>query len=323
MPPTIRVLGTGGTIASTQSEAGATPTERGEDLVDAVPGLETYADIHVEQIAQIPSFELDVDTVATIARRARKAIADDADSVVVTHGTDTMASSAYYLDVALDADAPIVFTGAQRRPDERSPDGPANLHTAVRIATADRFQTAGGVYVVFNQQAHAARTVRKMHTSALETFQSPETGPVAATTRDAIRYFREPGSDTDHIPVLEPDTRVAVVTSGIGADDASIRAAHDRGVDGIVVEGTGLGNTTAPLGAAIGDVIDDGLPVVITSRCPAGSVSPVYGGAGGGNTLRDHGALFAGDLPTQKARLKLMLACDQHAGIDGVRQYFE
>ncbi|WP_433627598.1 asparaginase [Halomicrococcus sp. NG-SE-24] len=323
MPPVIKVLGTGGTIASTRDEGGASPTEPGAALLDAVPGLDAFAEVDVEQVAQVPSFELDVDTVATIGRRARQAIADGADGVVVTHGTDTMESSAYYLDLALDIDAPVVFTGAQRRPDELSPDGPANLRTAVRVATDDRFRTTGGVYVAFDQQVHAARDVRKMHTSALDTFQSPETGPVAVTTRDSIRHFRQPGSYADHIPVLDPDARIAVVTSDVGVDDAAIRAAQDRGVDGIVVEATGLGNTTAPLGRAIADVVDAGTPVVVASRCPAGSVTPVYGGDGGGETLREHGAIFAGDLPAHKARIKLMLACDQHAGIDGVRQRFE
>lgn len=321
----VTVLGTGGTIASTSKESGATPELSGEDLVDAVPALETYATLSVREVAQVPSFDMDFSTVARVGEAAERAIDDGADGVVVTHGTDTMEESAYLLDSTVDLDAPVVFTGAQRRPDQVSPDGPSNLLTAVRAAAHDRLSGEGGVYVAFNEELHAARDVTKTHTSALETFASPNSGPVATFPPDGARFYREPGRRCSHVPVREPTARVEVVTTGIGVDAQALDRALDAGVDGLVLEGTGLGNTTSALGDAVGRAVDAGVPIVVTSRCGAGGVAPVYGTPGGGATLADHGAISGGDLPAQKARITLALALtavDRVETVEAVASYF-
>lgn len=322
MPPDVVVLGTGGTIASTAGERGATPELTTEDLLSAVPDLGEYADVATEQVAQVPSFEMDVETLARISEAVRAAVADGADGVVITHGTDTMEESAYFLDLTLDLDVPVVLTGAQRRSDEVSPDGPANLLTAVRAASHDAFRGAGGVYVAFDEEVHAARDVTKVHTSAVGAFESPETGPVAAVDRSGVRVFREPGSRSDTIPVDRPETTVRTATTGIGVDGRQLTQALDD-ADGIVLDGTGLGNATAALGDAVAAAVDQGVPVVVTSRCLAGATAPVYGAAGGGETLRGHGAIFGGDLPAHKARIKLLLALEASADPAAVRTYFE
>lgn len=321
----VTVLGTGGTIASTSNESGATPELSGQALVDAVPDLEAYATLSVEEVAQVPSFDMDFSTVADLGRAAERAVTDGADGVVVTHGTDTMEESAYLLDSTLALDVPIVFTGAQRRPDQVSPDGPSNLLTAVRAAVHDRLAGAGGVYLAFNEELHAARDVTKTHTSALETFASPNTGPVATFRPGGVRFYREPGRRCVGVPIREPTARVEVVTTGLGVDAAVVDRALDADVDGLVLEGTGLGNTTSALGDAVGRAVDAGVPVVVASRCGAGGVAPVYGTPGGGATLADHGAISGGDLPAQKARLTLALALtavDQVDGVDGVTTFF-
>ncbi|WP_136591850.1 asparaginase [Salinigranum halophilum] len=318
----VTVLGTGGTIASTSKDTGATPELSGADLVEAVPDLESYATLSVEQVAQVPSFDMDFSTVARVGEAAERAVDGGADGVVVTHGTDTMEESAYLLDSTLDVDAPVVFTGAQRRPDQVSPDGPSNLLTAVRAAVHDRLSGAGGVYIAFNEKLHAARDVTKTHTSALETFASPNTGPVASFHPGDVRFYREPGRRCVRVPVREPTARVEVVTTGVGVDAAAIDRALAAGVDGLVLEGTGLGNTTSALGDAVGRAVETGVPVVVTSRCGAGAVAPVYGTPGGGATLADHGALFGGDLPPQKARLTLALALTAADTVEDVEPYF-
>jgi L-asparaginase len=234
-----------------------------------------------------------------------------------------MEESAYYLDLTLDVDVPIVFTGAQRRSDEVGFDGYANLLGAVRAGTYERFRAAGGVYLAFDDEIHAARDVTKTHTSRLGTFRSPGKGPVASVTREGLRFVREPGSRSASLPALETDAEVAMVETGLGVGAGQLERALDAGVDGIVVEGTGLGNVTAPLGNAVRDAIDSGVPVVVASRCLAGNVAAVYGTEGGGHTLREHGAISAGDLPAHKARLKLMLALAAADDSRGVREFFE
>ncbi|WP_225334295.1 asparaginase [Halomicrobium urmianum] len=333
MPPTITVLGTGGTIASTEGEAGATPTLSAEELLDAVPEIREHAKLTTEQVAQVPSFEMDFETLADVRRAVRDA-AGAADGIVVTHGTDTMEESAYYLDLTLDVDAPVVFTGAQRPADELSSDGPANLLTAVRAATDERVRDAGGVYVAFDEELHAARGVTKAHTRKLAGFASPESGPVASFTREDVRFHREPGSRSGSIPVdrgnaeggreeADAEPTVEMVKSAVGVDGGGIQRAVERGADGVVLEATGAGNATGPIGDAVAAAIDEGVPVVVTSRSYEGPVAPIYGTPGGGQTIRDHGAIFAGDLPAHKARLKLRLALGETTDVEELRAHFE
>jgi L-asparaginase len=316
------VLSTGGTIASTSSDEGATPTKEGHELIDAVPELEEYGDIDVEQITQVLSFEMDRETLETIGHRVKELDADDSvDAIVITHGTDTMEETAYYLDVALQPETPVLLTGAQRRPDEVSPDGPSNLRTSFRAAAAFDDCDGEGVFVAFNEEIHAAQSVTKTHTSKLETFVSVGTGPVATMTHDGITIHRDPRSETDHIPTCSVDSAVYTLASGIGVTGNLTDAALEHGVEGFVINGTGLGNVTKSLGKWIEQCTGRGIPVIITSRCLEGQTAPVYGSVGGGERLRDYGALFAGDLPAQKARIKLMLALnaceDGEEGNDG------
>jgi len=316
--PTVRVLSTGGTIASTDAAEGATPTLSGDDLV-ASANLPSDLDLSVEQVSQVPGFGMDTDIVADVARHVREA--DAVDGFVITHGTDTMAESAYYLDAGLAPDAPVVFTGAQRRPDEVSADGPANLRAAVAAATHPDIRAAGGTYLAFNEELHAARDVVKAHSHKLETFESPGKGPVAVRTREGFRFHREPGSRSTHVPGLDADATVATVTSGLGVGGGPVHRTCAE-VDGLVVAGTGLGNVTPGLADAVDRALDDGIPVVVASRCHAGGVAGVYGTAGGGRQLLDRGVLAAGDLPPWKARLKLLLALGAADDPAGVSEYF-
>ncbi|WP_254543714.1 asparaginase [Halomarina pelagica] len=303
--PTVAVLGTGGTIASTDTDDGAEPTRSAADLLEAVPELASYADLVVEEVAERPSFDVDFETVLALADAARDA---DADGIVVTHGTDTMAESAYALDRLLDGGTPVVFTGAQRHADLPGADGPANLLAAVRAAADDRLRTAGGTYVAFDDELHAARSVEKLHTSRLGAFESPTVGPVASFLRGGIEFHRSPGSDAPRLDVERATATVPVLSSGIGVGDAGFRRALDAGADGVVVEATGIGNTTGALGEAIAEAVAGGVPVVVTSRCPAGRVQPVYGTPGGSRTLAEAGALSGGRLSAAKARVELLLA---------------
>lgn len=302
----VAVLGTGGTIASTDGEDGATPSKNGEDLIEAVPELDMYADISGREVVHTPSFALDTGMLPTIAEGVRASVADGAEGIVITHGTDTMEETAYYLDLVLDLDVPVVLTGAQRRPDELGSDGPKNMLTAVRAAVHDRVQSEGGVYIAFDEELHAARDVTKRHTRDLSTFISVDACPIATFTRENIQFHRQPGSYSATIDATRLSKDIVMVKSAIGVDGQQVHRVLDS-VDGIVVEGTGLGNTTSELGDAVGDATDANIPVVITSRCLAGTVAPVYGTQGGGRTLADHGVIAGDNLPSHKARIKLAL----------------
>lgn len=325
MRPNITILSTGGTIAATSNdnEEGAVPSKSGEELVNAVPEINQHADITVENIAQTPSFNIDSETVVNIGRATQAAVDKGADGIIITQGTDTMEESSYYLDLTLALDTPIVFTGAQRQPEAISSDGPANLLTAVKAASHPEFRGEGGVYIAFNEEIHAARDVIKTHTSKLETFKSPGKGPVATLSRNLLQLHRAPGSRSSNLPILETNRSVTMIKTGIGVSGRQIRDTIDADVDGVIVEGTGLGNTTTAIGDSINEAIQADLPVIITSRSLIGITMPVYGTGGGGQTLADYGAIYGTDLPAHKARIKLMLILEETRGHEEIQNYFD
>lgn len=297
----VLVIATGGTIASTENDTGSGPAPEltGEELVSSVPELESYADITVDTVADRPGFDVSPAVCARVARRVRRS---DADGIVVTHGTDTLAETARYLD--LTCESPVVVTGAQRRPDERGSDGPPNMVTAVRALAQDRIDR--GAFVAFDEELHASEDVRKSHTCALDTFRSPESGPIARFTRGQVRWYREPAGAPATVPIPDPDEHptVPLVVSASGMGAAAFEDATERG-DGVVVAGTGLGNVTADLGAAVADAP---CPVVVTSRCHAGPTEPVYGTIGGAATLAEHDHVRFADGTPWGVRIELLLA---------------
>lgn len=310
----VRVLNCGGTIASEPADGGAAPAKAGEELLAAVPELADHAALSVEDVASMPGFDMDADTVAEVGRRARAA-ADAVGGIVVTQGTDTMCETAYYLDLALDLDVPVVVTGAQRRLDEPSSDAPANLLAAVSAAIHER--VGSGVFVAFDDELHAARHAVKAHSRKLSTVASPGPGSVAERTRDGWVFHREPASESRDVGVLETDAHAPIVTSGLGVPGGDLERHVEAGADGVVLAGTGLGNATGSLGEAVSICP---VPVVVGSRCHAGGTGAVYGTPGGGATLQSAGALPAGSLSPPKARVKLLLAL---ASSDPVRTYFD
>jgi L-asparaginase len=279
--------------------------------------------VTVEEVAQVPSYELDAESVERIGERVRT-LADEpaVDAVVLTHGTDTMEETAYYLDVAVRPSVPVVLTGAQQRPDEVSPDGPSNLLTAVRAGRAFAERDAGGTFVAFDEAVHAAQSVTKAHTSSLDAFRSTATGPVATVDRERVAIHCPPRSETRPLDATSLDASVFTIKSGAAVTGDLADAALERGADGLVIEGTGLGNVTAGIAESVRAASDEGVPVVVTSRCLQGRVTPVYGGDGGGKRLREHGAIFADSLSAQQARLRLTLALAAFDDTDVIRAAF-
>jgi len=163
-----------------------------------------------------------------------------------------------------------------------SSDGPNNLLTAVHAGKAFADRGAGGMFVAFNETVHSARTVTKAHTSALEAFRSRNAGPVATVDRNGVAIHRPPRSETRPIETTSLAATVFTIKSGSAVTGDLLEAALERDADGIVIEGTGLGNATAGVADAIRDAIDADIPVVVTSRCLEGRVTPIYGGNGVG-----------------------------------------
>jgi L-asparaginase len=311
--PRVVVLGTGGTIAGAGTNAtnvtGYRPSVIGvEDLVAAVPPLTEVADLEAQQLFQIASYLLDTAHWLKIARAANEALArDDVQGVVITHGTDTLEETAYFLHLTVRSEKPVVLTGAMRPATALAADGPMNLFNAVSVAASA--EAAGkGVLVAMNDRISCARDVTKTHTSGLETFRAAEHGHLGQMENGVPRFYRAPlRRHTVHtefslagIDELPP---VDIVMGYVGATGAQIAAAVAAGASGIVYAGTGAGNFTGAARDALVAARRSGVVVVRASRIAAGVVTRNTGHV-------DDDALdfvVADDLSPQKARILLML----------------
>ncbi len=302
---TVVVLGTGGTIAGTAADARDNVGYRAAQLdaaalVAAVPALAAWP-IDVEQVAQIDSKDMDVAVWQALALRVAHHLGrPEVTGIVITHGTDTLEETAYLLQRLFAPARPIVLTAAMRPATALLSDGPQNLLDAVRVA-AD--PAARGVVAVLAGQVHSALDVRKTHPYRLDAFDSGDAGALAQIEEGVLRGHRAwPQGAAIGVDVLPPNgaewPRVAIVTSHAGADAVLVQALCSSGVDGIVVAGTGNGSVHRSLEAALCEAQAAGVPVLRTTRCPAGSVIDAPGAA----SLPSAGALT----PVQ-ARIELLL----------------
>jgi len=302
--PTIVVLGTGGTIAGTSAVAGDnvgyTAAQIGvSQLVQAVPVL-APAPIECEQVAQIDSKDMGFAVWRTLALRVAHHLARaDVAGIVVTHGTDTLEETAYFLQRVLAPAKPVVMTAAMRPATSLQSDGPQNLLDAVRVAG---HAGAQGVVAVVNGQVHSAHDVRKTHTYRVDTFSSSDAGPLGVMEEEKLRLWRAwPQGMAMGAERLPADVgawpRVEIIGSYAGASGAVVRALCASGVQGLVVAATGNGALHHELEAALLEAQANGVRVLRSSRCLNGRV---LGQA-------DDRLPSADDLTPVKARVELML----------------
>jgi L-asparaginase len=237
----------------------------------------------------------------------------DIDGVVVTQGTDTIEETSYLTHRSLVTPKPVVFTGAMRTSEDLGWDGPSNLTDSVRVAASPDANNAG-VLVVFNSRIYTAGDVTKVHTYMLDAFDSPGLGPLGVLDEGRVLFRRSLPGDREALTPEKPATPVDIVYAYAGADGRLLDALRPEG-RGVVVAALGRGNTPLAMYEAIKRWIADNKPVVITSRAARGRVGPTYGFPGGGRSLYDAGAIFAGARRPAQARIDLMLALG--AGLEG------
>ncbi len=309
MKPLVQFIATGGTIAMKIDpvKMAPVPAISGDDLLATITDVANYASIEVVNLSNVPSAYMDPVrwielTKAVAAALARPEIA----GVIVSHGTDTLEETAYWLDLTIGSQKPVVLIGAQRNASAPDFDGPRNLLNAVRIAV-DAGSTGKGAMLAMNNQINAARHVTKTHTGNVETFQSGDYGLLGEVYPDRVVFSNAP-LRRQHIDLQADDMpEVEIITMYGGASGAALRNAVDRGAKGIVVQALGMGNTNVPVFEAIQYALGRQVPVVIATRVLNGRVLPHYGFEGGGKTLLGAGAVLADDLKPPKARILLML----------------
>jgi len=317
------VLATGGTIASRRDASGAAvPAASAEDLLAATPGLDAYGPFEAEEIDRVNGWNVTPATMVRVAERARAALEEGADGVVVTHGTDTIEETLYLTDL-LTGDAtgrgPIVFACAMRNASEVGADGPRNLLNAARVVR-DPAARGRGALLSINDELHAARWATKTDTLDVATFRSPEGGVVGRIENGAVRFLLDSPPRPLRGASIVPEVALVKVYTGMDADP--LRWHLDRGAQGLVVEGTGAGHVPGEVVPGIAEARDRGVPVVLTSRCWTGRTAAVYGGPGGGVTLDGLGVLRANGLNAPKARLALMVGLGVTRDPDELRAWF-
>ncbi len=325
--PTVVVLSTGGTIASKQDAAkgGYVPALSGEDLVAAVPAIKKLAQIRVEQISNVPSSDMTPAIWLRLAGRVNELLArPEIAGIVVTHGTDTLEETAYFLELTVAGIKPVILVGAQRPASDLDSDGPRNLLNAIRVAIEPE-AVGKGAMVVMNGQINAARDVTKTNTSQVETFRSPEFGALGTVDVEKVRFYRVPlRRQTFAVDSRTDLGRVDIVMSDAGSDGLLIRAlVRDNPIQGLVVSGTGLGDVSESMFDAIQELRARGIPVVISTRVPTGRVFPLSASKGSALTLRQIGCVLADNLSPQKARILLMLGLTKTRDPVTLQKYFD
>ncbi|MEU1185970.1 asparaginase [Streptomyces sp. NPDC005820] len=300
----------GGTISMAGHTQGAEAVVRlnGADLAAAVPGLTRLGmplDIH--DIEAVPSANLTFAHILALVDSASQAVKAGACGVVVTQGTDTLEETAFLIDLVWPHTEPFVLTGAMRNPTLAGPDGPANLLAAARTAASPASHGLGAL-VVFNDEIHAARWVRKTHSTSTATFASPNAGPIGHVIEGRARVLMAPARH--RVPYPRPEalgkTRVALHTVTFD-EDAEIVAAIAEECHGLIIAGFGVGHVPGKLADLLGTLAER-MPVVLTSRTGGGSVlRHTYGAIGSEADLQRRGLINGGLLDPYKARILLRL----------------
>jgi L-asparaginase len=318
----ITIFFTGGTISMTRAsiDGSAVPTLTGSDICRVIPSLGEFELTNVD-FGKLPGPHMTQDRMLALSQQVEQACAGGCDGVVVTHGTDTMEETAYLLDLLHHHATPVVLVGAMRTSDDLSWDGPINLFGACLVASHPEAR-GRGVMVVMNNTIHAASEVTKTYTEALDTFVSPDTGPLGIIDLHRVYFYRPPVRRM----LLPEDTarceRVELVEACAGGDGLLVEAAAQK-ARGLVVAAMGRGNIPPPMFDAVVAAIHRGIVVVVVSRCWGGRVAPVYGYAGAGARLVEAGAMFAPWLNGPKARIGLGAALGAALKPAALRTFFE
>ena len=319
MPKKILVLHTGGTISMQADASGAVVTSQ-ENPMNHVSNPLEGVEVHTLDFFNLPSPHIKPKHMLALYQKIKEE-ADHYDGFVITHGTDTLEETAYFLDTMEVPHKPIVLTGAMRSSNELGSDGVYNYLSALRVASDDKAADKG-VLVVMNDEIHAAKYVTKTHTTNVSTFQTPTHGPLGLIMKHEILYFKtaEPRVrfDLDRIQGLVP---IIPVYAGMTEELLDLLPVDQ--LDGLIIQAFGAGNVPKETSQKLNALIQEGLPIALVSRCFNGIAEPVYAYEGGGVCLQKAGVFFVKELNAQKARLKLLIAINAGLTGDELRAYME
>ena len=323
----IKILATGGTIAGSAADSSATTGYKAgalgiDVLINAVPQVKDYANVTGEQICSIDSKDMTDDVWLKLATRINQLFArGDVDGIVITHGTDTLEETAYFLNLTVHSDKPVVLTGAMRPATAISADGSMNLLNAVRVAASPE-SVGKGVLVALNDEINAAREVTKTNTITVSTFKSPELGLLGYVNEGTPEFYRtstrrHTSNSEFSVDGLTKLPHVKIIYGHAGDDELFVDAAINAGVDGIVYAGTGNGSVHMNAEKALARATAKGIVVVRSSRVENGTVIPAE------QSYVDNKFLDGDNLSPQKARILLQLALTKTSNLAEIQRMFK
>ncbi|MEL3974201.1 asparaginase [Rossellomorea oryzaecorticis] len=322
MKKNILVIHTGGTISMMEDkDTGSVVPGKENPLSVQTSMVSNLANVQVIEAFHLPSPHITTEHMHKIKHLIEKEYEKRSfDGVVVTHGTDTLEETAYFLDLTISLPISIVVTGAMRSSNEIGADGLYNLISSVRVA-AEAQSKDKGVLVVLNDEIHSAKNVTKTHTSNVSTFQSPQYGPIGIVTKRGILYHHQPTS-SERYKTCDITKRVTLIKAYAGMDSSLLFALKELQYDGVIIEALGQGNLPPEAVPGVCELLGNNIPVVLVSRCFNGIAQDVYGYTGGGKQLKEKGVIFSNGLNGQKARIKLMVALSQTNDFKQLEQIF-
>lgn len=319
---TILVLHTGGTISMSEDQTTGKISPSSENPLKKRSHLfDKLANMIVEDFLHLPSPHITPKEMLLIKNRIEKAIANhEADAVVITHGTDTLEETAYFLDLTLKTSIPIIVTGAMRSINEIGSDGLYNFQSAIWVALSDEAKEKG-VLVVMNDEIHTARYVTKTHTSNVATFRTPTFGPIGLISKNEVLFFQKL-IEEDIYSINNVAKNVYLLKVYAGMDGTLFDALNQPTTDGLVIEALGAGNLPPTALPALKRLLANHIPVVLVSRSFNGIAQDVYDYVGGGKRLKEDGVIFANGLSGPKARIKLQVVLSQDTLTRSLEDYF-
>ena len=325
--PRVIILATGGTIAgqgTTPDRAGYIPGKlQVQDLLSSIPSINKIAIVEGEQVASIGSYDMTIEIWIKLAKRINEIFEkNEADGIVITHGTDTQEETAYFLSLTVRSDKPVVLTGSMRPATAISADGPKNLYDAILVA-CDPQSKGSGVMVCFNEALYDGKNVSKINTTNLNAFNSPNTGPIGQVYDSKVIYNNQIMQKKNSEPpfnVMRIDRvpKVEIVYMYVDASGTAINALVNDKTDGLIIACTGNGTFNKAILQSVEAAVKKGIVIVRSTRVPSGRVtqfSQVFDD-------RILGTIAADEHNPQKARILLMLALTVTKDKDKIQEMF-
>jgi L-asparaginase len=320
----ILIIFTGGTFSMMidESTGGAVPRYSGSELLEKIPEAKNLADITCYDFGKYPGPHITPELMFDLSKKIKEFLKkENYSGIIITHGTDTLEETAYFLDLTINTEIPIVLIGSMKNSSDKDWDGPANLIDAIHICLNKNCRNLG-VLVCLNGEINAASEVTKIYSDEVDTFHSLDFGALGFVQNGRVILNRLPRK-LEVIETEKINPNVELLTVYAGMDEKFFKFSADSGAEGLIVEALGVGNVPPAVFEGIKYVVEKGIPIVLVSRCPAGETLDIYSYPGAGKWLHSIGVIFAEYLNGPKARIKLIIALGKTVNHTELKRLFE